>query len=266
MRIHPLQTGTAEVKEAFLHPAPGLRGRLDLLLPGPFAPPIPIHLWLIEHDGRRILVDTGETAGVRDLPFARYHVSAGDELPAALATLGLSPADLDIVIVTHLHSDHADGAVHVPGPVLVGDEEWRSATGAAGRLRQRVTRAPLPAGVDFRPTPLTDGPFGAFARSRRLTGDGRVVAVATPGHTVGHLSVIAVDDDGRHVLLAGDATDSLEQLLARRADPVAPRPEVQVETIDRILAHGREHPTVYLPAHDHEGPARLAAGLTLPGG
>jgi glyoxylase-like metal-dependent hydrolase (beta-lactamase superfamily II) len=224
---------------------------------------MPIHMWLIEHDGQRLLVDTGATTAASDLPFIRYAVTASDELPGALSKLGLAPSDLDTVIVTHLHSDHADGAVHAPGPVLVGDDEWRTATGALGRLAQRVSRAPVPEGVDFRPSALADGPFGAFAGSLRLTDDGRVRAVATPGHTAGHLSVVAIDDEGRHVLLAGDATDSLEQLLARRADPVAPRPRVQVETIDRILAHGRDHPTVYLPAHDHESEARLAAGTTL---
>jgi glyoxylase-like metal-dependent hydrolase (beta-lactamase superfamily II) len=91
-----------------------------------------LHAWLIEHDGRRILVDTGETAGVRDLPFARYQVAAGDELPRALASIGLGFDDLDTVIVTHLHSDHADGAVHVRGPVLVSQEEWAFAHSKLG--------------------------------------------------------------------------------------------------------------------------------------
>jgi glyoxylase-like metal-dependent hydrolase (beta-lactamase superfamily II) len=224
---------------------------------------MPIHMWLVEHGGRRLLVDAGATTAASDLPFIRYSVTASDELPRALSAVGLAASDLDTVILTHLHSDHADGAVHAPGPVLVSDVEWRTATSALGRLAQRISRAPIPDGVDFRPTALTDGPFGAFTASLRLTGDGRVRAVATPGHTAGHLSVVAIDDEGRHVLLAGDATDSLEQLHARRADPVAPRPSLQVETIDRILAHGRDHPTVYLPAHDHESRARLAAGTTL---
>ncbi len=185
MRIHALQTGAVQVKNAFLCPQPGLSGRLRLLLPGTFAAPMPIHCWLIEHDDCRILVDTGETAGVRNLPFARYQVSSRDELPHALGRVGLTPTDLDIVIVTHLHSDHADGAVHVRGPVLVGDVEWRAAHSIAGRIAQRLTRAPIPTGVDFEPITLSDGPFGAFAASRRLTKDGRVLAVATPGHTAG---------------------------------------------------------------------------------
>jgi hypothetical protein len=36
-----------------------------------------------------------------------------------------------------------------------------------------------------------------------------------------------------------------------------------VATIDTILAHAREHPTVYLPSHDPESASRLAAGATL---
>lgn len=263
MRIHALQTGSVELKEAFLHPRPGLRGRLDLLLPGAWAQPVPILAYLIEHDERRILVDAGERSQVKNLPFARYAVTADDELPAALAAIGLAPDDIDIAVVTHLHSDHVDGAAHVRCPVLVHDAEWKAATSSAGRIAQRITRAPIPEGVGYQMMALDQGPFGAFAASRRLTDDGRVVAVSTPGHTAGHISVIAIDDGARHVLLAGDVTDSLEQLLDRRPDAVATKPQVQIATIDRFIAHGREHPTVFLPAHDRGSVSRLAAGTTL---
>ena len=263
MRIRALQTGHAQVKAAFLHARPGPRARLDLLLPGPWAEPIPIRQWLIEHDEHVILVDTGDVATASDLPFSRFLVAPEDELPHQLARAGVDPGAITTTILTHLHGDHMNGAVHVPGPVLVGDRELRDATSAFGRFAQRITRTPVPAGVDFRPVALGDGPFGAFAASRRLTPDGRVLAVATPGHTAGHLAILAIDDDGRHVLLAGDATDTLEQLHARRSDAVAPRRSVQVATIDRILRHGAEHPTVYLPTHDPASETRLAAGTTL---
>jgi N-acyl homoserine lactone hydrolase len=263
VRIHALSTGTVRVKDAFLHAVSGPLRQPRLFLPGAFSALLPIHLWVIEHDGRRILVDAGETAGVNDVPFARHAVTPDDELPAALAALGLTVADVDEVVLTHMHGDHMDGAVHLEQPVLVHDAELAYAHAAISRVFAKVLRQPIPAGVDFRPIALDDGPFGAFAASRRLTADGRVVAVATPGHTPGHVSVIAIDDEGRHVLLAGDATDSLEQLLARRADAIGPKPKVHVATIDRILAHGREHPTVFLPSHDPDSPGRLAAGTAL---
>ncbi|MEU1998017.1 N-acyl homoserine lactonase family protein [Nocardia gamkensis] len=263
MKIHPLQTGTAELKHSFLRPRPGILGRIRLLLPDAWHAPVPLGGWLIEHEGRRILVDTGETAGVKDLPFARYHVTPEDELPHALAAIGLTTADIDLAIVTHLHSDHVDGAVHLRTPVLVAQPEWDYAHSLLGRIAQRISRAQLPTTVEFQTYALSDGPFGAFQASKRLTDDGRIIAVATPGHTPGHVSVIAIDDNGHHIFLAGDATDSLEQLRSRRPDAIGPNPRQMIDTMDRILAHAELFPTVYIPAHDPESVIRLATRSTL---
>lgn len=263
MELHALTTGTVRVKDAFLHARPGPARQLRLFLPGPFSEPLPIHAWLVEHDGRRILVDTGETAAVRDIPFARFDVGPPDELPAALARLGLTVDDVDDVVLTHMHGDHMDGAVHLRGPVLVHDAEWAHAHSAVSKAFSALLRQPIPRGVDFRPFALDGGPFGAFAASRALTPDGRVLAVATPGHTPGHISVLCVDDDGRHVLLAGDVTDTLEQLLARRPDAVGPDPAEHVVTLDRILSHAERHPTVFLPSHDPASAARLRERTVL---
>jgi glyoxylase-like metal-dependent hydrolase (beta-lactamase superfamily II) len=246
------------VKAAFLHAVTGPTRQLRLFTPGSFSGPLPIHAWIVEHDGQRILVDTGETANVNDVPFARFAVGSDDELPRAVERVGLQLDDIDLAVVTHMHGDHIDGAVHLRRPVLVHDEELDYAHAVVSRVFRRVLRQPLPQGADFRPMTLDGGPFGAFAASRPLTADGRVMVVATPGHTPGHVSVICVDDEGRHVLLAGDASDTLEQLRARRPDAIAPDPGVHVDTLDRILAHGREHPTVYLPSHDPDSAARLS--------
>ena len=63
-------------------------------------------------------------------------------------------------------------------------------------------------------------------------------------------------------MLAGDTTDSLEQLHSLRADAVAPDPTVHVATMKTILAHSAKYPTIYLPSHDPESAARLAGGTT----
>jgi glyoxylase-like metal-dependent hydrolase (beta-lactamase superfamily II) len=263
MKIHALTTGTVRLKRAFLHARTGPRRQLDLFLPGPWSDPVPIHCWAIEHAGRVVLVDTGETADVRDIPFARFDVAPEQELPNVLTAAGLSVDDVDSAVVTHLHGDHMDGGVHLRCPVLVHDNELQYARKFGARILQRLFRQPVPEQVDFRPIALDAGPFGAFEQSRPLGDDGRIVAVGTPGHTVGHISVICIDDEGRHVMLAGDATDTLEQLQARRPDAVSPKPAVAVSTMERILEHGRRHPTVYLPAHDLETVARLDSGTTL---
>jgi glyoxylase-like metal-dependent hydrolase (beta-lactamase superfamily II) len=236
---------------------------LDLFLPGDWSDPIPILCWAIEHDGILRLVDTGETAAARDVPFARMEVTPDQELPGAMAAAGLQPADVSEVVLTHAHGDHIDGLVHIRGRVLINEVEARYLASPMPRVMRRVLRQPLPSGFAPQPFNLDSGPFGAFARSRVLSDDGRIVAVDTPGHTPGHIAVICVDDDGRHVMLAGDATDTLEQLHARRADAIAPDPKVHVATLERILAHCAQHPTVYLPSHDPESTARLADAITV---
>lgn len=263
MKIHALTTGTVALKRAFLYASSGWRRQLNIFLPGEFLEPLPIHCWAIEHDGRLVLVDTGETAGVRDIPFARFQVRPEDELPRVLAAAGLDIADADTVVLTHMHGDHMDGAVHVDGPVLVHEPDLAFVSTAQARFMQRVLHQPVPTRPDFQAFTLDDGPFGAFPRSKSLSDDGRIIAVDTAGHTVGHISVICIDDDGRHVMIAGDATDSVEQLRARRPDAVSPKAAVTVQTIDRILAHGSDHPTVYLPSHDPQSVARLEDRTTL---
>ena len=263
MRIHALTTGTVSVKHAFLYATDGPLRQVRLLMPGPFSDPLPIHIWVVEHEDRRILVDTGEVASANNVPFARFGVQPGEELPGALAGAGLSVDDIDTVVLTHMHGDHVDGVVHLGDrPILVHDTELEFQRSASARFFQKVLRQPLPA-ARFEPLALDAGELGAFAASRPLTEDGRVAVVATPGHTPGHVSVLCIDDDGNHVLLAGDMTDTLAQLRERRGDAVSPKPKVTIETIDRILAHGAQHPLVYLPSHDPESAARLASGRTI---
>jgi glyoxylase-like metal-dependent hydrolase (beta-lactamase superfamily II) len=263
MRIHALTTGTVRVKHAFLFPSRGPRRQLDLFLPGPWSDPLPIHCWAIEHDGRLLLIDSGETAAARNVPFARFEVTHEQELPAAIAAAGLSLEDISEVVLTHHHGDHVDGLIHVRARVRINDAELRFVATAFSRVMRRVLRQPLPPGFAPGPFALDGGPFGAFRRSRALSDDGRIVAVDTRGHTPGHVSMICVDDSGRHVMLAGDATDTLEQLHARRADAVAPDPKAHVATLETILAHCAQHPTIYLPSHDPGSAARLAGAITV---
>jgi N-acyl homoserine lactone hydrolase len=263
MRVHALRTGSVRVKRSFLFPGHGVRRQLDLFMPGPWADPLPIHCWAIEHEGLLRLVDTGETAAARNIPFARMEVTREQELPAAMTAAALKLEDVSEVVLTHAHGDHVDGLVHVHSRVLCNDAELRYTAAPFASVMRRVLRQPLPAGFAPDPFALDGGPFGAFEHSRVLSDDGRIVAVGTPGHTPGHVSVICVDDANRHVLLAGDATDTLEQLLSLRVDAVAPDPKVHLATMQAILAHCAHHPTVYLPSHDPDSAARLAGAVTV---
>jgi N-acyl homoserine lactone hydrolase len=266
MKIHVLTTGSVRVKHSFLFANSGGRRQLDLFLPSTWSEPLPIHCWAIEHEGVLRLVDTGETAAARNVPFARFDVAPEQELRGAMDAAGLELDDVSEVVLTHAHGDHIDGLVHVRARTLINDAELRYANAGFSRVMRRVMRQPLPAGFAPEPFTLAGGPFGAFAHSRALSEDGRIVAVATPGHTPGHISVICVAEDGSHVMLAGDATDTLEQLRALRADAIGPDPKVHVATLETILAHCAQHPTIYLPSHDPESAARLAGSIRTAAG
>src|SRR5262245_22263041 len=145
MRIHALTTGTVSVKHAFLYASDGPLRQVRLFTPGPFSDPLPIHVWVIEHEDRRILVDTGEAASANNVPFARFGVEPGDELPGALAGVAVSIGDIDTIVLTPMHSDHVDGVVHVGDRlILVHDAELEFKRSASSRFFQKVLRQPIP--------------------------------------------------------------------------------------------------------------------------
>ena len=69
---------------------------------------IPIYSWYLEGGDKKILIDTGEMHPVQS---AEREASIGGKirtLEEGLARFDLAPADIDIVIHTHLHADHCE--------------------------------------------------------------------------------------------------------------------------------------------------------------
>jgi N-acyl homoserine lactone hydrolase len=148
---------------------------------------IPVHGFVIKHPrAGAILVDTG--VGYPDDLIKEWRV-VNRHAAEALAEHDLSPADVRIVINTHLHFDHCgQNAVFKHAPFYVQRRELERA-----RREEEVTSQ----WFDF-----------AGARFELVDGDAEVAegvrVVATPGHTVGHQSVL-VDSDGGGALMIGDA-------------------------------------------------------------
>ena len=274
MKIHALQTGTVRVKASQpVGRGHGSMRQVNILLDRIWTEWLPIYAWAIETSEGVVLVDTGETARTstpghfpRWHPYyrlaVRFDVTPEQEVGPQLIELGIRPDDVRRVILTHLHTDHAGGLHHFPrSEILVSDEELRLATGLAGRLRGYLPdRLPdwfAPRSINFVPEP-----FGPFDRSQRVTPDGNVVIVPTPGHTPGHVSVIVVDG-GVCRFLAGDTTYTQEALVGGQVDGVSPSEAVSLRTMRSILRLAQEQPTVYLPSHDPESGDRLAHGATV---
>jgi len=149
---------------------------------------IPVHGFVIKHPrAGAILVDTGigwtNDKLIQDWKVVNRH--AAD----ALAEHDLSPADVKIVINSHLHFDHCgQNAVFKHAPFYIQRTELDRA-----RAEETVTAE----WFDF-----------AGARFELIDGDAKIAdglrVIATPGHTIGHQSVIVDMADGASVMI-GDA-------------------------------------------------------------
>jgi glyoxylase-like metal-dependent hydrolase (beta-lactamase superfamily II) len=97
-----------------------------------------LNVALIQAAGKRILVDTGMGDKWGEKESSLYRLERGSGLIGALAEHGLRPEDIDVVINTHLHFDHAGGNTrHAGGRVVptfpraryvVQLGEWEDAT------------------------------------------------------------------------------------------------------------------------------------------
>ena len=158
-------------------------------------------------------------------------------------------------MLTHLHIDHDGGLAAFPASeILVSPRRARRAAGIAGRLRGYLPER-WPKDFDPKPLVLDGGPYGPFQRSKRLTADGAVVAVATPGHTPDHLSVIVEDGDAV-LFIAGDASYSEATMLSGAIDGVSEEEAKASATLAAIRALAEARPTIYLPAHDPDARAK----------
>lgn len=270
MLIHAIQTGTLAVKRRRRERVGRATSRLLATLADQgWTPPLPIYAWAIEHPEGLIVVDTGETARVAEPGyFPRWHpyfglgvlerVRRDQEIGPRLEALGLRTDDVRYVVMTHLHPDHAGGLAHFPhSEILVSRRELDAAMGLLGRINGYLPNR-LPKWFRPRPIDLPERTFGPFSHSLPLTEARDVVLVGTPGHTLGHLSVIVIDGE-KSVFIAGDASYMQELMRRATADAACANETTARETLARIRAYAAAaSPTAYLPSHDPESAARLA--------
>ncbi|MEU7832551.1 MBL fold metallo-hydrolase [Nonomuraea sp. NPDC049129] len=155
---------------------PAIRRPLTEMFPGGGLADEPwilhFHCYLLrDRAGRVTLVDTG--IGAADSPASTWAPVPGT-LPGELAAAGVEPADVGTVILTHLHSDHASGAVADGRPLFEN---------ARYVLQQAEVDAAHGAMLDQIVTPIK-------GQLQVVDGDSQVApgvrVQLTPGHTPGH--------------------------------------------------------------------------------
>jgi N-acyl homoserine lactone hydrolase len=278
VRLHPLLAGRALAPAAALLRESGRlawRRALGLGVGKDAWMPIPIQAFLVEHPGAGlVLIDTGlhpsvavkprENFGrVTLLAFRDLQMDAGQALPAQLRERALDPSAVKAVVMTHLHVDHASGISEFPGATfLVSRAEWHAAADQGpthGYVRRQFDHAFDYRLLDFEATASPVMSFSGFARSFDVFGDGSLRVVYTPGHTLGHMSVVLRTARGE-VLVAGDAM-YLRRTLADTHLPYRTADEhLFRRSLREIRRYADETPdALIIPGHDWEAWQQLDA-------
>jgi len=227
---------------------------------------MPTYCWLIEHPEGLILVDTGETAKIYEKGYlpdgGLYHkavetrIKPEEELPHQLAKIGVKPKNIKTVILTHMHGDHIGGLSHFEHcQIYVGKTEYEQASGKKG-AGNGYFKKNWPSW--FQPTLISysDGSEGNFDSSQKITADGKVVIVPTPGHSVGHQSIL-VKNEAHTTILAGDLTYNESTLKAEIPDVVLNNKAAK-QTVKTVYQYVKTNPSIYLSSHDWNAPDILA--------
>jgi N-acyl homoserine lactone hydrolase len=272
-KIHPIQTGVVQIKHAQMESrGKGLARTAHILFDGDWSDWLPIFAWVIEHAEGIMVVDTGETARVHEPgyhprwhPFyrmaVRFKIAAEEEIGPRLKALGIAPADVRQVLMTHLHTDHAGGlGWFEKSRIWVHRPEYESARSTAGRMLGYLPhRWPRWWQPEFM---RLDGPrLGPFDCSMKATAKGDVLVLPTPGHTPAHVSVFVRGTPS--YFLAGDTSYNEGLLRAGKVDGVSPSMQAARESQAKILALASQEPMIYLPAHDPGNLSRIGQNCVL---
>lgn len=201
----------------------------------------PYLLFLVEHPQGRVVFDTGmhpkwKAAGAA----RRIEVGDDDDVVSLLAGAGVAAAEVEHVVASHLHYDHAGGLQFLPGAAV-----WVQAA------ELRFAREPA---VYQRDLYDTDD-FGHALRWQELEGahdvfgDGAVTILPTPGHTPGHQSLCVELPSGLHVL-AADASYLESAMRARHLPGVVWNPDAMVDSWHALEALERDRGARLIFTHD----------------
>lgn len=177
----------------------GAEALLQRAFQPPAAIPTAVNAYLVNTGDRLVLIDTGTAAAMGP--------SLG-KVGANLKAAGVDPADVDLVVLTHMHPDHANGLIDPAGAAVFGKAELAVAEAEYGFWTDDGILSRAPAEVH---------PFFAMARAAvkpyagdRLTRFGKeaeiapgIRVLAAPGHTPGH-SMIEVTSGDDRLLIWGD--------------------------------------------------------------
>ncbi|WP_372839593.1 MBL fold metallo-hydrolase [Phaeovulum sp.] len=131
--------------------------------------------------------------------------NSSSEIVAALAAAGVTPDQVDTVVITHMHGDHIGG-------LMEGETAtFANARYVTGSVEHNFWSAAGNAGFDAKVRPLNERMSFIEPGTSPVPG---ITALDAPGHTPGHMAYM-LESSGQNMVLIADAANhyvwSLEQ-------------------------------------------------------
>jgi glyoxylase-like metal-dependent hydrolase (beta-lactamase superfamily II) len=214
-----------------------------------------VHSWLIRTPRHTILVDCCAGNHKERPGFARFHQLDTPYLER-LRAAGVAPEEIDIVLCTHLHSDH------VGWNTMLRDGRWVPTFPNARYLISRTEneigdprRSPAAAADLQRSNAYRDSVLPVIEAGQATLVDGMhaiddtMLIEPAPGHTPGHV-VLKLVDRGERALFAGDAIHhALQVYMPHWNSGFCEQPEQARATRRRLLEHCAEDRALLFPVH-----------------
>ncbi|MGX7069703.1 N-acyl homoserine lactonase family protein [Gemella bergeri] len=246
IKIHILHTGRVIVDEAlpFYKKSESKIAWTGLFRSKKHQISIPVSVYLIEHPRGLILIDTGwhinnRTHQIKNLlfqyPVNKADLPSGQAVTEQLEKLGYKSEDLDYVLLSHLHCDHADGLRLVKNAkkIMVSEEEWQAANSNKIKYLSHEWK-----GVNIETFELEKTGAGPFGKSFDLFGDGSVEMIWIPGHSKGLCATkVKSLNDEHYVLLASDAGYAARSWEENLTPGVVENREQAQKSLDWVKTH-----------------------------
>lgn len=208
----------------------------------------PFSACLVDTDDGPILVETGlNPDGLKD-PYAAAGERARDvklilkeenDIRFRLQEIGLKPADVRMVILSHMHWDHAGGC-----------NFFSHATFIIQRAEYRFALFP---DTPFR-RPYLGSLYEGICHLDLCEGDGEVVpgvwVISTPGHTPGHQSVLVSLPEAGKILLAFDAINTWTNVELKVPGGVTWNASLAMESMNRLIQIAKREKATLIPGHE----------------
>lgn len=270
VKIHAISTGMVSVKTRFRESSKkGMMAMADFLFDKTFTEWLPIWVWVIDHPEGIFIIDTGINANIKNSGYFKksgmfanwfnkkmfkFSIDKEQEIDKQLLKIGIHPDNVKAVILTHLHLDHIDGLRYFPKTkIMVSKQEWENPFGDIPKLYPGW----------FNPILFElDGKYQNFGNALYLTDSRDLIAIHTPGHTYGSISVVLKTDDYDFAFI-GDVCYHQDQLIFNRFSGInVSYPDAQ-DTYNKFKELSKTNKLVFLPSHDKEAGTRLNKLITL---